>query len=119
MKFEAALLLLGKAEAIAAAAAKRCLDEWREPNETECSMSRIVVERNFAVPQSDADMKAVADRERPCLGIYNVAWRRSLVATDRMRMVCEYEAADAETVKKVQREAAAQFDRIYVADVIE
>jgi Protein of unknown function (DUF4242) len=82
-------------------------------------MSRIIVERNFATPPSDADMAAVADRERPCLGIYNVQWKRSLLSTDRRRMVCEYEAADAETVRKVQREAQAAFDRIWVADVIE
>jgi len=82
-------------------------------------MSRIIVERNFDTPQSDADMAAVADRERPCLGIYNVQWKRSLLSTDRRRMVCEYEAADAETVRKVQREAQAMFDRIWVADVVE
>lgn len=82
-------------------------------------MSRIIVERNFDTPQSDADMGKVADRERPCLGIYNVQWKRSLLSTDRRRMVCEYEAADAETVRKVQREAQAAFDRVWVADVIE
>jgi len=82
-------------------------------------MSRIIVERSFDTPQSDEDMKIVADRERPCLGIYDVTWKRSLLGADRMRMVCEYEAADAETVRKVQREARAQFDRIWVADVIE
>jgi hypothetical protein len=82
-------------------------------------MSRIIVERNFASPQSDADMAAVANRERPCLEVYGVAWRRSLVSEDRRRMVCEYEAADAESVRRVQREAEAQFDRIWAADVIE
>jgi hypothetical protein len=82
-------------------------------------MSRIIVERNFASPQSDADMAAVANRERPCLEVYGVAWRRSLVSEDRRRMVCEYEAADAESVRHVQREAEAQFDRIWAADVIE
>ncbi|HZE91284.1 MAG TPA: nickel-binding protein [Rhizobacter sp.] len=82
-------------------------------------MSRIIVERNFDTPQSDADLAKVADRERPCLGIYNVQWKRSLLAADRRRMVCEYEAADAETVRKVQREAQAAFDRIWVGDVIE
>jgi hypothetical protein len=82
-------------------------------------MSRIIVERNFASPQSDADMAAVANRERPCLEVYGVAWRRSLVSEDRRRMVCEYEAADTESVRRVQREAEAQFDRIWAADVIE
>ena len=82
-------------------------------------MSRIVVERNFEVPQTDADMKAVADRERPCLAAYNATWRRSLVSSDRKRMVCEYEAADAETMRRIQCEAGAQFDRVWVGDVIE
>ncbi|HTD05323.1 nickel-binding protein [Undibacterium sp.] len=82
-------------------------------------MSRIIVERNFDTSQSDADMAKVADRERPCLEVYKVQWKRSLLSTDRKRMVCEYDAADAETVRKVQREAQAMFDRIWVADVIE
>ena len=82
-------------------------------------MSRIVVERSFSDPASDADMAAVANRERPCLEIYGVSWRRSLLSEDRRRMVCEYEAADAESVRRAQREAEAQFDRVWVADVIE
>lgn len=82
-------------------------------------MSRIIVERSFDTPQSDDDMKTVADRERPCLAEYNVTWKRSLIAEDRKRMVCEYEAADAETVRKVQTEAAAEFDRVWVGDVVE
>jgi hypothetical protein len=82
-------------------------------------MPRIIVERTFDAPQTDAQMAEVADRERPCLGIYNVRWKRSLIAVDRRRLVCEYEAADTETVRKVQREARAAFDRIWVAEVVE
>ena len=82
-------------------------------------MTRIVVERSFEAAQSDADMNVVADRERPCLAAYNVTWKRSLISTDRKRMVCEYEAADAETVRRVQREAAANFDRVWIGDVVE
>jgi hypothetical protein len=83
------------------------------------SLLRIVVERNFDTPQSDADMKLVADRERPCLVAYQATWRRSVLSADRKRMVCEYEAADAETMRRIQREAGAQFDRIWVGEVIE
>lgn len=82
-------------------------------------MVRIIVERNFDTPQSDPDMMAVADRERPCLAAYNAKWKRSLLSVDRKRMVCEYEAADAETMRRIQREAGAQFDRVWVGDVIE
>ncbi len=82
-------------------------------------MARIVIERSFETPQSEADMKLVADRERPCLAAYDVAWKRSLISADRKRMVCEYEAADAETMRRIQREAGAQFDRVWVGDVVE
>jgi hypothetical protein len=51
--------------------------------------------------------------------VYRVVWNRSPISSDRKRMVCEYEAADAETVRKVQREAAAEFDRVRVGDVVE
>jgi Protein of unknown function (DUF4242) len=81
-------------------------------------MSRIVVERSFAEPISDSDLQAVAARLGPCLEIYNVKWLHSCLATDRRRMVCEYEAADAESVRNVQREARAGFDRVWPADVI-
>jgi hypothetical protein len=82
-------------------------------------MSRIVVERSFDTPQSDDDMKRVADQERPCLAAYQATWKRSLLSADRKRMVCEYEAADAETMRRIQREAGAQFDRVWIAEVIE
>lgn len=82
-------------------------------------MARIIVERSFETPQSDAEMKVVADRERPCLSAYQVTWKRSLISADRKRMICEYEAADAETMRRIQREAGAQFDRVWVGDVVE
>jgi hypothetical protein len=82
-------------------------------------MPRIVVERSFETPQSDQDMSVVADRERPCLAAYDVSWKRSLISADRKRMVCEYEAPDAETMRRIQREAGAQFDRVWVGDVVE
>lgn len=82
-------------------------------------MPRIVVERTFTTPQSDADMQRVANLERPCLAAYQATWKRSLLSADRMRMVCEYEAADAETMRRIQREAGAEFDRVWIGDVIE
>ena len=82
-------------------------------------MARIVVERSFDTPQSDADMQVVADRERPCLAAYQVTWKRSVISADRKRIICEYEAADAETLRRIQREAGAQFARVWVGDVVE
>jgi hypothetical protein len=87
--------------------------------EIRMSLLRIVVERNFDTPQSDADMKLVADRERPCLAAFQATWKRSVLSVDRKRMLCEYEAADAETMRRIQREAGAQFERVWVGEVIE
>jgi len=82
-------------------------------------MASIIVERTFASPPSDEDLTAAGIRERPCLAMYGVAWKRSLLSADRLRMVCEYDAGDAESVRKVQREAGNGFDRAWLAQVIE
>jgi hypothetical protein len=81
-------------------------------------MSHVVVERSFPTPQSDADLSMVEDRLAPCSEMYGVVWKRSVVSVDRRHMICEYDAPDAETVRKVQREAGAAFDHIWSGEVI-
>jgi hypothetical protein len=81
-------------------------------------MSRIIVERTFATPPSEADLAAFANRQQGCLDIYRVTHRRSLLSQDRHRMMCEYEAPDAESVRRVQLEAEGPFDRIWIAEVV-
>lgn len=83
------------------------------------TLHRIVVERSYDVPHSEADMMLVRDRMAPCLAAYQVNWKRTVVSADRKRILCEYEAADTETVRRIQREAGAQFDRIWIGEVIE
>ena len=82
-------------------------------------MIRVIVERSFAAPPTDADLSAVADRQHGCMDIYRVTWKRSLLSDDRRRMICEYEAPDAESVRRVQRQSDAEFERVWTADVIE
>lgn len=82
-------------------------------------MPCIIVERTFDRPPSEDDLTAAGIRERPCLELYGVAWRRSIISADRLRMVCQYEAADAESVRKVQREAGNAFDRVWAGEMIE
>jgi hypothetical protein len=80
---------------------------------------RIVVERSFDAPHTEADMMLVKERMQPCLEAYQVRWKRTVVSTDRKRILCEYEAADTETVRRIQHEAGARFDAIWVGEVIE
>jgi hypothetical protein len=83
------------------------------------SLHRIVVERSFDTPHTESDMQLVASRMAPCLAAYQVNWKRTVVSADRRRVVCEYEAPDTETVRRIQHEAGAQFDRIWIGEVIE
>jgi Protein of unknown function (DUF4242) len=81
-------------------------------------MIKVIVERRFAAPVSDADLTAGAARQHGCLDIHRVTYVRSLLSQDRRRMICEFEAPDAESVRRVQREAEAPFDSVWVADVL-
>ena len=81
-------------------------------------MPRVIVERSFDPPLTTEELRAVEERMAPCLDLYRVQWLRSLWSADRRRMICEYEAADAESVRLVQRESRARFDRIWTADVL-
>ena len=75
-------------------------------------MTRVIVERRFDGPVSDADLQAVFDRQTGCFQIYNVAYVRGNLSMDRLRMICEYEAADTESVRRVH-------DRLHIHAVIE
>ncbi|NHX28300.1 DUF4242 domain-containing protein, partial [Escherichia coli] len=68
-------------------------------------MPKFIVERSFDTPLSPEDLAATEERMAPCLDIYDVQWLRSYWSTDRKRMICEYEAPDAESVRNVQRES--------------
>ena len=81
-------------------------------------MTKVIVERRFAAPVSDADLAAGAARQQSCLDIHRVTYRRSLLSQDRQRMICEYDAPDAESVRRVQREAEGPFESVWVADVV-
>jgi len=81
-------------------------------------MPRIIVERNFDPPVTPDDLNAVSQRIGGCLDLYRVRWIRSHVSIDRRRMVCEYEAVDAQSVRDVQNAAQAPFERVWPAEVM-
>jgi hypothetical protein len=82
-------------------------------------MPRIIVERRFDPPLTPEDLRAVSQRIGGGLDLYRVRWVRSHFSADRRRMVCEYEAADAQSVRDVQNAAQAQFESVWSAEVLE
>ena len=81
-------------------------------------MTRIIVERTFEAPLTVDELRAVETRMAPCLDLYGVRWIRSRLSSDRKRMICEYEAADVASVRNVQQESRASFDRMWAAEVM-
>lgn len=81
-------------------------------------MPYFIVERSFDPPLTRETLDGIERRMASCLDLYNVRWIRSFWSADRARMMCEYEAPDAASVRKVQDEAGAHFDRVWSTDVL-
>src|SRR5262249_44452384 len=79
------------------------------------AMSLVIVERTFADPVTFASGKAAFDRQPGCLEAHQVRHLRSYFARDRKRMLCLYEAPDAESVRRVQAKVQVPFDRAWPA----
>jgi len=80
-------------------------------------MERVIVERRFDGPQAFESLQAAEDAFAWCLEQHRVRFVRSYFSTDRKRMICEYEAPDAESVRATQRTAGLPFERIWTARV--
>ncbi len=80
-------------------------------------MARVLVEHTFTEPLTDERYAQLAKQLDPCLEIRNGAWRRSSVSKEKLRMICEFEAPDAESVREALRLAKVPYDRVWPADV--
>jgi hypothetical protein len=82
-------------------------------------MKTILVLHTFPVPLSDKALSDAVSRMKPCLQEYGVNWKRSYLAEDRLRMFCEYEAVDAESVRSACRSGDVPLDGVWQVDKIE
>ncbi len=80
-------------------------------------MARVMVEQVFTEPFTDERAAEYGKRLDPCLEVRRGTWRRSSLSKDRLRMVCEFEAPDAESVREACRMASIPYERIWAADV--
>jgi ubiquinone/menaquinone biosynthesis C-methylase UbiE len=80
-------------------------------------MARVIVEHVFAEPFTDERYSAAAKKLDPCLELRQGMWRRSSLSVDRLRMVCEFEAPDAEAVREALHSADAPYERVWTASV--
>ena len=81
-------------------------------------MVTLIVERSFPQPVTEEALQAVMQRLEPCLVEYDVCCKGSFLSADRQRMICRFEAADAEAVRATNRAAEAPIDRVWVAGIL-
>jgi hypothetical protein len=80
-------------------------------------MASVMVEYAFERPMSEDELGKMAKQLDPCLDVRDGAWVRSSLSFDRKRLVCEFEAPDAETVRDALRSAGLEFERVWSASV--
>ena len=76
----------------------------------------LIMEKEFDPPLTEEAHDGEAERLDPCLSAHGVRWVRSYVSLDRRRMICEFEAADAEAVRGSFRAAGVSFARVWAAE---
>ena len=74
-------------------------------------MASIVVEREFAHRHDDDELSRLVHSAEWCMGRYGVRSRRHYFAVDGSRVVCIFEAPDAEAVRSVGRAAGIDAPR--------
>jgi hypothetical protein len=80
-------------------------------------MEIVVVERLFETPVDPAELTARAAAGQWCFEVRNVRYLTGYVSGDGRRMVCIFEAPDAESVRTANRQANLPFERVWTATV--
>jgi len=83
------------------------------PNANANANANVAVERRFAEPVELADISAMEKDHSWCLETRNVSFVRTFFANDRTRMICLYQAPDAEAVRQAQRQAGMPMERVW------
>ena len=73
----------------------------------------VIVERSFDDAAVLDELQAVEDANAWCLETRNVKFARTFFSIDRRRMMCLYQAPDAESVRQAQRQAGMPFDEAW------
>ena len=76
-------------------------------------MELVVVERTFERPVQFEEIHALDGSTSWCLTAHRVRFLKTLFSRDRLRMLCLYEAPDAEAVRLAEGEARVTFDRAW------
>jgi hypothetical protein len=83
------------------------------PTDPDIANANVLVERSFATPVTVNEIQALEDAGAGCLQSYQVNFLRTFASLDGRRMLCLYQAPDAESVRLAQRRAGLPVDRVW------
>jgi len=84
-----------------------------QPDAPSMADANVLVERTWPQPVTLESIQAIEDAGAWCLETHRVRFVRTFFSTDRTRMVCLYQAPDAESVRLAQRQAEMPFDQAW------
>ena len=82
-------------------------------------MELVLAERVFSEPVDLTKLRAAVKNNKSCMDLHQVRYLESYLSDDRLRMVCLYEAPDAESVRIASRKVGMPFERIWTATIHE
>jgi hypothetical protein len=91
-------------------------DGRRDPGHA--TRALVLVERRFEQPVVFDEFFALGQQNIACFESHDARFIRSYFSTDRRRMICLYQAPDAEAVRYANRMAGVPFDRVWPAQVL-
>jgi hypothetical protein len=83
------------------------------------NLELVIVERSFPRPVRFEALQAREDAGAWCLDLHRVHFLRTYFSADRRRMVCLYEAPDAESVRRAQKQIEMPLDDVWKAELVE
>lgn len=82
-------------------------------------MATIILEHRFESGPFDVErFNAAQRRNAPCLRVHGVQHTVSYVTRDGLRMICVFDAPDAEAVRRAARQLGYQYERVWPATVV-
>jgi Protein of unknown function (DUF4242) len=81
-------------------------------------MEHVIAERTYAEPIDLVALEESLRTGHPCLDTYRVRHLRTYASLDGKRLICEYEAPDAEAVRAVSQRLRIPYDRVWTAKVL-
>jgi hypothetical protein len=81
--------------------------------DADLAATNVVVAHRFDTPADVGARQVEDDVDMGCFQLHRVRLLRSYLSNDRLRMVCLYQATDAESVRIAQRRAGLPPDRVW------